>query len=44
MNEEEGYLRTSNYRIKLNGIEKVATTFGIQAIGYDLRIKEIFEK
>lgn len=43
-NEEDGFLRTSHYEIKLNGIDKVITKFGIPAIGFEKKINEIFKK
>ena len=43
-NEEDGLFRTSYYEIRLNGEKKVATKFGVQAIGYPLKMKEIFKK
>ncbi len=43
-NEEDGFLRTSHYEIRLNNNEKVVTKFGVQAIGYDFKMKEIFKK
>jgi hypothetical protein len=43
-NEEDGFLRTSHYEIRLNGTEKVITKFGVEAIGYDLKIKDMFKK
>ena len=43
-NEEDGFFRTSYYEIRLNGEEKVTTKFGVQAIGYELKMKEIFKK
>ena len=44
MNEEDGFLRTSYYEIRLNNEEKVLTKFGVEAIGYALMMKEIFNK
>jgi hypothetical protein len=42
VNEENGYLRTFHYKIGLNGIEKVRTRYGVQVIGYQKKIREIF--
>jgi hypothetical protein len=44
MNEEDGFLRTSYYEIRLNNEEKVLTKFGVEAIGYALMMKELFNK
>ena len=44
MNENEGYLRTNHYEIKLNRVEKVKTSYWVLAIGYELKLQEIFGK
>lgn len=41
-NEEDGFLRTTHYEIRLNGTELVNTKFGLEATGYASKMKELF--